>query len=738
MLLIISQLLIVKWLRTDKIKRVVPSLAFMNFRAHLMLLSMVAAAFFGTSVNAQTKANEILQGVVRGKETQAPLEGIEVIVKNRPNIGAVTDSHGRYAIRMPGPSDSLKFQGVAYNDTTVEARPDLEIMLTMSIHETQSISVDAEYGERLPGRISLDPREKVFSLGGNDPRALVLDNPSVTTTGPGRIFIYGGDEVDQEIDGIPFRPIWGGFSFPFPSSILAGSELHSLDIPLRYGHGDGVFSARTKAPADPEAEVSLSTNGADAYLADTYGDLSYLLAAQKMTYAHIANIIGEDAQLPGAQNIFASMRFRPGPLQLRLDVLGSGSSVSYSGIGELSSEAFDVDQDMRFTGIRAALSYVMEGGILNIHYLATGRDESLMSGSVDEKLDISSDVRSQQYGLRFRFDDVIDIDLGGNFGWTDMSFVSDSDFNTDTESGSRPYPAGKMVFEENTTVLDRDMYAELSGGIGDLSGVMGFRVEHGVGPGGSFRISLGYEPSDFSFQAALNTHQGFKDNRDVMHTFNPKTQQEMEDWQERSGNASITAGYSKDGLDASLIGFMKEKSFVHAGNRIEELVKGLEMKLRYKAERIRADLGIMIADMDSEEPSHQLRHPYPMRVEEGTYPAPHSRPFSLLAEFEHDLQEDPDVTYRLGLRYSSGLPRPAYEKTEEGIVAEHRAERLPDTVVPEVGVTLRYGRVSFDAYVPLSVLGLGGSYDGHTVRPDGSVSLRKMPIFPAAVLTIDL
>lgn len=86
----------------------------MRFRLDIFLTIVLAVCF--TAANAQ-----IIKGLIYSREDAKPLPFVNVLVKGSQN-GTVTDTMGRYSLKIPKGADSLKISAVGYKPTVVKIK----------------------------------------------------------------------------------------------------------------------------------------------------------------------------------------------------------------------------------------------------------------------------------------------------------------------------------------------------------------------------------------------------------------------------------------------------------------------------------------------------------------------------------------------------------------------------------------------------------------------------------------
>ncbi|NGP89067.1 SusC/RagA family TonB-linked outer membrane protein [Fodinibius halophilus] len=232
----------------------------------------MSCLFLSTGVNAQSQVT--VEGTVITKDTQEPLAGVNITVKNE-NRGTVTDTNGQYSISVAD-TDTLIFSFISFEkkEVPVNGRTTIDVVMKTDQIMAEEIivvgygtqkksdltgsvgSVAMENVEKLSGSNSADMLQGQVSgvsvsSGSGDPGS----SPNVTIRGLGTI---GNNDPLYIIDGVP-----GDISKVDPNNIESIDVLKDAASAAIYGSraSNGVIIVKTKRGT----KDSGSTISFDAY-----------------------------------------------------------------------------------------------------------------------------------------------------------------------------------------------------------------------------------------------------------------------------------------------------------------------------------------------------------------------------------------------------------------------------------------------------------------------------------------
>jgi outer membrane cobalamin receptor len=220
---------------------------------------LFACFFFFTSIlSAQTG---IISGKITDYKTHEPLIGANIILIETENTGAATDAGGRFVIKVPAGSYSLKASMLGYKQivkTDVIVRTGSEAIILIQLEETSlnidEVSVTADYFDK--------------SVKENDLSTVVLSAEEVKRSPGSSLDIQ---RILQGMAGVSFSSdrtnelIVRGGSPDENLVILDGMEIHSINhFPSEYSSGGAINMINV----DLVQDIKFSTGGFTA----KYGD----------------------------------------------------------------------------------------------------------------------------------------------------------------------------------------------------------------------------------------------------------------------------------------------------------------------------------------------------------------------------------------------------------------------------------------------------------------------------------
>lgn len=199
---------------------------------------------FCTTAFAQT----VYSGKVISEATQAPLEGVSVIVKGK-QTGAATNSDGAFSISA-STGDILVFSGIDFKSLEVRltGNTDLVIKLTQDISSMNEVVVTALGIKKEKKKLGYATQEikgddltiaretnVVNQLAGKIAGVTVVSSPS-GVGGSSRVSIRGERSVDMNKN----QPLYVVDGVPVSNAITGGSGRNNLEVD--YGNGAGFIN----------------------------------------------------------------------------------------------------------------------------------------------------------------------------------------------------------------------------------------------------------------------------------------------------------------------------------------------------------------------------------------------------------------------------------------------------------------------------------------------------------------
>ncbi|MDB4715009.1 TonB-dependent receptor [Flavobacteriaceae bacterium] len=239
----------------------------------------------GKTIIGEEKDSYILKGIIRNSRTGAPLENINILVKNK-NLGAVTNQEGFYTLELPAGInlietqalgiESIKRELVLYNNGILnlnleEVTEDLdEVILSVSaLKNVQNASTGTNFLE------SENTKNIPLVMGERDILKVATTLPGISSAGEGASgFNVRGGKSDQNLilldNTVLYNPahFFGIFPALNPFAI-EDISIYKGAIPARYGGRlSAVFDIKSKIPSKDKikGEASLGPVTANAVL----------------------------------------------------------------------------------------------------------------------------------------------------------------------------------------------------------------------------------------------------------------------------------------------------------------------------------------------------------------------------------------------------------------------------------------------------------------------------------------
>lgn len=256
----------------------------------------------------------LVVGQVRNAAGQA-LPGVDVEVLGS-YWGSVTDQDGRFRLRLPDGSWSLRFALIGYRPDTLAVvvgdgprRQALEVRLIPEPIQLRGLSVDAPGTPPLAQTVTVETVRQVPPLGEPDVFRAVVLLPGISQPNDlkGRIHLAGGasDETGVRLDGHPLQDpfhllgIFGAFNV----AALGRADvlIHHLP-PSIGGRLSGEIDLETRSPegkARVEGVFSLLSTGVTASLPERPAGVDVLVSGRITYLERVAPLISSDIPLFG-------------------------------------------------------------------------------------------------------------------------------------------------------------------------------------------------------------------------------------------------------------------------------------------------------------------------------------------------------------------------------------------------------------------------------------------------------
>ncbi|MCL6219705.1 SusC/RagA family TonB-linked outer membrane protein [Zunongwangia pacifica] len=220
--------------------------------AKFLVVGVLFSFFFSSSVYAKnTDVQKIITGTITSSDDNLPIPGVNIFVKELPNVGAVTDMDGNYSIQAPADATLVfSFIGFKTVERKVDNQTEINVVMDSDLDALQEVVI-VGYGEQKRETVVaavVQASGEELERAGNVPNigsALAGNVPGVITTAstglPGgeepRIFIRGQSTWNDSsplvlVDGIE-RPL----------NTIAISSVESISV-LKDASATAVYGVR--------------------------------------------------------------------------------------------------------------------------------------------------------------------------------------------------------------------------------------------------------------------------------------------------------------------------------------------------------------------------------------------------------------------------------------------------------------------------------------------------------------
>ena len=247
--------------------------------AKFLVLGMLFSFFYSSSVFAnKTDVQNIITGTITSSDDNLPIPGVNIFVKELPNVGAVTDMDGNYSIQAPADA-TLVFSFIGFK--TIERRVDnrTEINVVMdsdldALEEVVIVGYGTQKKETVVGAVTQTTGEVLERTGGvsNLGAAMTGALPGLITSAstglPGgespQIVIRGQNSWNGTsplilVDGVERPEFFNTMSI---SSVESISVLKDASATAVFGSrgANGVIIVTTKRGLSGKAEITANFN----------------------------------------------------------------------------------------------------------------------------------------------------------------------------------------------------------------------------------------------------------------------------------------------------------------------------------------------------------------------------------------------------------------------------------------------------------------------------------------------
>ena len=406
-----------------------------------------------------------VSGTVSDAETDAPLPGVNVLVKDITK-GTITDAEGRYQIEVPSSASVLVFSSIGYTaeEVMVGSQTIVNVALAPSLEQLSEVVVIG-YGERerkdITGAISQIGSEEVTQSVAMTPELAMQGRlPGVFVSTPGGapnarpqvrirgIGTFGNAEPLYVIDGVPITEFGQGssdnrtrdqrgnvniFTLINPNDIESISVLKDASAAAIYGvrAANGVVLITTKKGRAGEPQVSINVSRGVQNLPNTYEVLNTAQYAQLY------------------QEAFANNEAETGNLPTEFDTNSDsylGNHSAYNWQNELLNQnAVIEDYGVRLSGGSEKTTYYVSGGY--------SRTESPLKGNQLKRYTLATDLNSH-------LGRMVDVGLNYKLGYVDA--LDNTRSNLQNTASAPPW---QPIFDES----DPLGYARVRDGFGDTN-----------------------------------------------------------------------------------------------------------------------------------------------------------------------------------------------------------------------------------------------------------------------------
>lgn len=219
----------------------------------LKTTSLIALLFLLFSGAASAQSKFTISGKITDAENGEELIGATVLVKEKPGIGAITNSYGFYSLTLPEGSYTLIYGFIGFDPVeksiTLNADQKISMELGFSASEMESVVVEAEAENQNVEKVQMSTEElnveevKIMPalFGEVDIIKTLTLLPGVQNAGEGTtgLFVRGGAN-DQNLVLLDDAPVYNashllGFFSVFNSDAIKDVQLYKGGIPAQFG-----------------------------------------------------------------------------------------------------------------------------------------------------------------------------------------------------------------------------------------------------------------------------------------------------------------------------------------------------------------------------------------------------------------------------------------------------------------------------------------------------------------------
>lgn len=156
------------------------------------ILGVAVLLVLGLGISQKTFAQSVkVSGTVTDANDNAPLPGVNVVVKGMPTRGTSTDESGSYTLTVPSAQDTLVFSFIGYvkQEIPVQGRSTIDVALSTDVRKLNDVVV-VGYGtqekKQITGSVSSVNSEDFNSGSISDPSGLIQGKvPGLVVSTPG-------------------------------------------------------------------------------------------------------------------------------------------------------------------------------------------------------------------------------------------------------------------------------------------------------------------------------------------------------------------------------------------------------------------------------------------------------------------------------------------------------------------------------------------------------------------------
>jgi len=267
--------------------------------SYILRMGIVFFLILGCGIFQKSYAQTKVSGTVTDAKDNAPLPGVNVVVKGMPTRGTSTDANGKYTLTVPSEQDTLVFSFIGYvkQEIPVQGRSTIDVALSTDVRKLNDVVV-VGYGtqekKQITGSVSSVKAEDFNSGSISNPSGLIQGKvPGLVVSTPGGdpngnptirlrgVTSFSGDQQPLVvIDGV----VGASLKNVDPNDIASIDVLKDASASAIYGTrgASGVIVVTTKqgkANVDPSKAFSISYQG--YYTVETVANKLNVLSADQ-------------------------------------------------------------------------------------------------------------------------------------------------------------------------------------------------------------------------------------------------------------------------------------------------------------------------------------------------------------------------------------------------------------------------------------------------------------------------